>query len=306
MNKFNKDRSRTAARRFRSDITAIIYNGLVHDVPKHKVYAQIRKELTYFASENPGIQLREKGYLWATALKGYSLSAKQAHLGLKKAKGASTYQERLEKRSKAAFDVVKRNLINATLLSKAENDVINRIEARYKAAELTGKMSESIFFLCDAHVPCAKDHEMYQGRVYIKENWELDVDDPATAAKINAYLHNHPLMKTQTLEWVVGEKSENKDPSPYLITRPNCKHHMIPVSIDEVLHSSTKKLLMKHKLIYKHQEERNDADRYYRAYKERSETLRDLWKVMPNESLAKEIAETNKLRQKWARLADRA
>lgn len=306
MKKFNKDRSRTAAKRFRADISAIIYNSLVHDVPKHKAYGLIKREIAYFTVENPGISLKERGYLWATSLKMYTLCSKQAHFGLKKAKSAITYQERLEKRSNAAFDAIKRNLIGSTALSKAENDIMNRIEARVKEENLFESGKDSIFFLCDVHEPCAKDHEMYQGRLYIREDWENYVDDPAVAAKINAYLHNHPLMKTQTLEWVLGLRSENKDPSPYLIRRPNCKHHLEPVSIEEVLHGSVRKLLMSKKMIHKHEPDRNAAERPYRAYKERLETLHALWRVMPSERLGKEIAETKRLASKWGKLADRA
>ena len=302
MAKYNKDRSRTASKQFKTDVTGIIYNSLVHDVPKHKVYGLIKREIAYFASENPGITLQEKGYLWSTALKMYSLSAKQAHFGLKQARRASTYQERLEKRSIAAFDVIKRNLIAGTSLSKATNDVINRVEARAKTADLEEKGEGSVFFLCDVHEPCAADHQAYQGRLYIKEDWELEVDDPKLAGEINAYLHNHPIMKTQTLEWVLGQKSSNKEPSPYLITRPNCKHHLMPVPVEEVLHGSVRKLLMSKKMIHKHEPERNAAERPYRAYKDRLDTLHNLWKVMPNEKLGKEISETNRLMKKWGRM----
>lgn len=302
MKRLNKDRSRTAAKRFRTDITAIIYNGLTHNVPKRKVYQQIKREIAYFASENPGITFVERGYLWNTSLRLYSLSAKQAHFRLKQAKSGKTYQEILEKRSIAAFEVVKRNLIGSTVLSKAENDIINRIEARYKLEELQEIGKDSIFFLCDAHEPCAEDHKMYQGRLYIKEDWENYVDDPVVAGEINAYLHNHPVMQHQTLEWVIGERSENKDPSPYLLRRPNCKHRLEPVSIEEVLGASVRNLLIKKKMIHHHEPDRSAADRPYRAYKERLDTLHELYKVMPSEKLGKEIAETSKLAKKWGKM----
>ena len=299
MERFSKDRSKSAAKRFRTDITAIVYNGLVHDVPKHKVYGQIKAEINYFTSKTPGMTYRERGYLWATSLKAYSLCAKQAYYGLKKAKSAPTYQERLENRSNEAFKAIKTNFIGSTALSKATNDIINRVESRYKLSELDKNEGNSIFFLCDVHEPCADDHKNYQGRLYIKEDWELYVDDPVVAAKINAYLHNHPIMKTQTLEWVLGKKSSNKEASPYLITRPNCKHHLIPVSIDEVLSGSVKSLLKAKKLIHRHEPEQSAAERPYRAYKERLDTLHELYKVMPSEKLGKEIAETSKMAKKW-------
>ncbi len=302
MKRFNKDRSRTAAKRYRTDITAIIYNGLTHDVPKRKVYQQIKREIAYFASENPGIQVVEKAYLWNTSLKMYTLSAKQAHFGLKQAKSGKTYEEVLKKRSIASFDVIKRNLIGSSELSKVENDIINRIESRWKMSELEEIGKDSIFFLCDAHEPCADDHKLYQGRLYIRENWENYVDDPEVAEKINAYLHNHPYMKKQTLEWVLGYKSENKEPSPYLIRRPNCKHRLEPVSIEEVLGASTRTLLMRKKMIHKHEKDQSAADRSYRAYSERLETLHALYRVMPSEKLGQEIKETSSLAKKWSRM----
>ena len=302
MKRFNKDRSRAATKRFDTDISAIIYSGLVHDVPKRKVYAQIRREVAFLASECPGISIIEKGYLWSTALRAYSLSAKQAHFGLKKAKSGINYQKRLKMRSETAFKAVKHNLIASNELTKAENDVLNRIEAREKMSELENLGKESIFFLCDVHESCASDHKLYQGRLYIRENWELYVDDPQLAAQVNAYLHNHPYMRKQTLEWVLGLRSDNKDPSPYLVRRPNCKHKLVPVTIEEVLHSSVRKLLHTKKLIHDNEADRSAADRPYRAYKERLDTLKELWKVMPNEMLGKEIAETKKLAVKWGRI----
>lgn len=308
--RLNKEHSRSVALRFKTEITALIYNSLVHDVPKHRVYGQIKREIAYFANGNPGISLKEKGYLWATALKIYSNCSKQAYSGLKNAKYEKTYAERVEKRSKAAFEVIKRNLINSTELSKAENDVLTRIETRYKDAKIDEMLksdTKRVFYLCDMHENCAKDHAAYQGRLYIREDWELYVDDKEVASKINAYLHNHPEMKVETLEWVLGYKSANKAESPYLVRRPNCKHQIVPIRTEEVLGMSVKKLLTKNNMIHKHPEPRqNDPERLYRAYRERKEALQALWQIAPSEILGKELSETKHLEKKWARMRSRA
>ena len=306
MKKFNKDRSRAAAKRFRTDISAIIYNSLVHDAPKWKVYGLIKREIAYFSSESGGFGFKEKGLLWSTSLRMYTLCSKQAYLGLKKSKRAATYQERLKLRSIAAFDAIKEQLIDGRELPKAENLVMNRLESAQKDAEVREMLKlekEDVFYLCDVHEPCAKDHAAWQGRVYIRADWELLVDDPEEASHIRAYLHNHP--GVVSVEWVLGLTNDPK--SPYLVRRPNCKHKLTPVSTEQVLGASVKKLLIRNKLIHKHEEvSYNDPIRFYRAYRERLDTLRDLYDIMPNEKLGKEIKETNSLVKKWARLVGRA
>lgn len=306
MKTYNKDRLRSASRRYKADISGIIYNSLVHDVPKHKVYGLIKREIAYFAKESDGLSFKNKGLLWSTSVKLYSLCSKQAYLGLKNSKKASTYQERVKMRSESAFEAVKNNLIIGWLLPKALLSVENRLESDYKDAQIDEMLSsetERVFYLCDMHEPCASDHAKWQGKLYIRKDWEEMISDVVLGAKIQAYLHNHP--DVRTVEWALGLDG-SKD-SPYLMRRPNCKHQLVPISTEDVLGSSVKKLLIKEKLIKKHERDSyNDPVRYYRAYKDRLETLRDLWDIAPSEKLGKEISETNRDMKKWARLVNRA
>ena len=97
-----------------------------------------------------------------------------------------------------------------------------------------------VFYLCSYHEKPALDHKDYQGKLYIDRYWRsavLQYSELAwLEAPIDAYIKNH---KIQTMQEVVGG-------TPYLTTRPYCKHFFIPVDIWTVLTSSLSAIKREH------------------------------------------------------------
>jgi hypothetical protein len=90
-----------------------------------------------------------------------------------------------------------------------------------------------VFFLCSKHKGvCAKDHTAYQGKIYVDRFWRSRVSDAGYAKRIQDYIDTHNI---QTVQWVMHAPV-------YMCTRPNCKHKLIGVRIDDVLNKSLTEL----------------------------------------------------------------
>ena len=161
------------------------------------------------------------------------------------------------------------------------------IEDRKKRAYIYDLKSKGIFYLSSFHKDCAKDHEAFQGKIYVSESWE-ERCKPEEADKIRAYIKNH---KCMTIEAVTNAPV-------YLMTRPNCRHFFISVGVEEVLHSSAKKILKKHNLI-KPEGKNSYVYSQYRVYFERLKLLKQLRQECPCLILEKDIKETTKITKKW-------
>ena len=168
-----------------------------------------------------------------------------------------------------------------------KHQLVREIETREKNSYLGDLLSDGIFYLCSFHKDCAADHLDYQGKIYVSEDWEarcMDYD----RRRIATYIKNHDI---QTIEWVLGEPV-------YMTTRPNCRHYFVNLSVDEVLHSSVKKLLKTHNLI-SDSGERENWYYTYREYYERLRVLLELRSSIPCVELDEDIRRTRKLIKKW-------
>lgn len=182
------------------------------------------------------------------------------------------------------YEKIKRLMPN---LERFKHELVRNIEARDKNAYLGDLLSDGIFYLCSYHKDCAEDHVDYQGKIYVSEDWEARCYD-YDRKRIAAYIRNHDC---KTIEWVLGEPV-------YLLTRPNCRHYFTEMSVDEVLHSSVKKLLKKYDMISE-SGERSDSYYMYREYYERLRMLLELRDVCPCYKLEEDIRRTRKLIKKW-------
>lgn len=297
--KFNKDAARSVTNRFVADMTGIIYNGLVHNVPKNRTLRTLRNEIGWYSNKMGGISLLSQHRLWLSAVKSYQETAKTAYSSLRKTKSSINYQESLKKRSEGVFEALNKKVIETAELAKAGNFVLNEKEFNTKAQNLTQMFDESReseayspFYLSDSHANCAKDHLAYESRVYYDEKYEQFVTDESELAKIKAYIHNHKCMSVQA---VVGAPV-------WFTTRPNCKHRLVPVPVAEVLGSSIRKMQIKRKLIVKSVPISN-AETMSRAYFKKLLDYKALWDIMPNDQLATRMKQTKMLYKKWARLA---
>lgn len=89
----------------------------------------------------------------------------------------------------------------------------------------------TIFYLSSTHQNPAKDHEDWQGVIFVDRFWRDALSSSGHSdiiPSVEAYIRNRDV---QTVQWVVGAPV-------YLTTRPNCRHFFLPISINEALKSS--------------------------------------------------------------------
>ena len=118
------------------------------------------------------------------------------------------------------------------------NKVREHRNTRFRRAALrlglrNHRATGGVFFMSSWHNKCAEGHKAYQGQIYVDRFWRSTLqDDPDTYRAVEAYVRNHDLM---TVQEVVGAPV-------YLITRPYCKHYMIPLDTGTVLTSSANRI----------------------------------------------------------------
>ena len=109
------------------------------------------------------------------------------------------------------------NYLEMKLRTDIQNEITNNL---VKASTDAGL----IFFVASYYGDCAPDHADYQGKIYVVDGWET-IAPKKRHDEIDAYIKAHKIM---TVEEVTNT-------APYLTTRPNCRHFLQPLSIDEVL-----------------------------------------------------------------------
>jgi len=96
-----------------------------------------------------------------------------------------------------------------------------------------GVETRQLFYVCDTYSDCANDHQDYQGQLYYDEKvWKK-------IPRTNQY-YEQLSAAIKKCKASITEVTENK---PWLTTRPNCRHRLIPVAIDDVVHLSKKEIL---------------------------------------------------------------
>lgn len=266
--------------------TAIIGNGLVHRVPKQKCLKLIRKELDRVSSY-ANLSLKEKHSLWLDSYARYNKVSKQSFSSLRKSGAYELeYDDELKLRKNIVYGYLRKQF---DVLEHNKNELANEYEYRAKDDEVRGLLeSGSIFYLCSSHINPAKDHADWEGKIYVDEDW-MDKCEDSDKKRIAAYIRNHKIVSVQ---WVTGAPV-------WLVYRPNCKHYLIPVSVDEVLGNSAKKLLKEHDMYMENEPEQSYEYGQYKTYYERSKMLQYLKKMFDAEDLDKDLRNTNKLVKKW-------
>ena len=161
--------------------------------------------------------------------------------------------------------------------------------------------SEGIFcWICDEYSDSADDHADFQGRKYIDEDW-ASMCNPDEVDAIQNYIDSNGIL---TKQYVTGAPI-------YLTTRPNCRHVMMPITLEQFLESSIEdaiKAVGGHQGVYKGTEEYEATqrqrynERQIRKYKERLGNLQTAQANAPK-SMKKEfdgaIKEMNGMVRKW-------
>ncbi len=111
-----------------------------------------------------------------------------------------------------------------------------------------------VFYICSVHSNPAADHKDLQGKIYVDRFWRSITDNDKRVA---AYIRNHD---TVTVQDVIKEPN-------YLITRPHCKHYMIPLDTEEVLGSSVNKIIKEHRGVRAPEHNINYRKKYYKLRK---------------------------------------
>lgn len=88
-----------------------------------------------------------------------------------------------------------------------------------------------IFFIASAHADCADDHIDYQGKIYVKEDWQRYIK-PERIDEIQSFINKNNIA---TMEWVISKPV-------YFTTRPNCRHYFRPITIEQALNKSLNEL----------------------------------------------------------------
>lgn len=281
------------------DVFGIISNGLLHHTPKHKMLAQMRKELR-LVSVQLGLSDPEINQIWTMLYAQYLEVSRKTFSTLRKIElkfgKKEDYEESLVQRRAVIYSSI-RVKIQQNDLIKAANELTYQYEYRMKHNEifesgglLDDDSLDSPFFLASSHPKPAKDHADWEGKVYYDEDWEEkgNYSDQDKIA-IRAYIRNH---KLRSVQWVVG-------PPVYFVTRRNCRHYLKHLPLDEVLHSSAKKLLKTHKMYMKDEEPVSKDVLVYREYYNRLKVEEALQVLVPNEKLELDIKKDRKLLDKW-------
>ena len=136
-----------------------------------------------------------------------------------------------------------------------------------------GKLAKIVFYICNVFADSADDHAKWQGKMYYDERWESFVEDKETQKKIRGLIRKK---RMKSVQWV-------KDKPIYLTTRPNCRHRLSPISINQA-GLSTEKVLndlnLKAKTYktdnYKATQQQRYNERMIRKYKARAESNKKL------------------------------
>ena len=154
-----------------------------------------------------------------------------------------------------------------------------------------------VFYVCSFFGDCAKDHADYQGKYYYDEDWHSFGYDEETSKQIQEYID---LNNIESYQSVV-------DNEPFLTTRPNCRHTLRPVVLDDVFTHTDKQMTEEYgirKGTYKDSnyvdlQNQRKNERVIRNYKTRLEEHKLMYKQNPNPTLKNQIDKDRTLIKKW-------
>lgn len=250
---------------------AIIYR----DVLQHKPIREIHRNLLK-ATINPNKTML--AYMFKVADKAKKFD-----------KGAGAYYSiGLDVLAVAIVRMISVDAVNhkATVIADSE---VKKYESEQKAEILVNSWKENrstghIFYIASKHADSAKDHEPWQGKVYVDRYWHnYDTD-----GRLGKYIRDHDI---RTVQWVTGKPI-------WFVTRPNCRHYFTSYSIDQVLAGKF------------HIPNRKIGDRRLQTpagvnveyYENRLVMLQGLYRQYKTDLLRKQIEKTKLLISKWKKV----
>lgn len=94
----------------------------------------------------------------------------------------------------------------------------------------SGKISKQVFYICDVFTNSADDHADWQGKMYYDERWKDFITNDNAIKEIQGIINKK---RMKTVQYIRGKPI-------YLTTRPNCRHRLVPISLEQAGLSSDK------------------------------------------------------------------
>lgn len=186
----------------------------------------------------------------------------------------------------ALFDLFKRDksnekakkIINQRTQTVAEREKEDAIDNFIDKSRDNGEW----FYLASSHDDCAADHLAYQGKLYVDEKAPEDVIE--YARKKGLY----------TVQWVMNGPA-------WFITRPNCRHFFVSLTLKQVMKNSVKKLKKRYNThsMEGHKALATPKTEAIAEYEDRLKLLKKLYNEYPTDTLKAEILKTEMLLKKW-------
>ncbi len=250
---------------------AIIYN----DTIKHKSIKDIHKNLLK-VTINPN-----------KVLLGYMV--KLANRVKKLDKGAGQYYETgLDVLAVSILNLFNKQAVNYDA-TKIVHYEVRKFESEQKIEILDNQWKENrkngqIFYVASSHRDSAKDHENWQGRIYVDRYWHnYDTD-----GRLGKYIKENGI---RTVQWVTGAPV-------YFITRPNCRHYFTTYTVDQILDGNY--TIPHRKIGDKRLQTPREANLQY--YEDRLRLYTTMYKKYQTDILKKQIQKTKLLIAKWKKV----
>ena len=246
---------------------AIIYRGCIDKDPVRKIHKAL-----YDATINRKTPYTDK-YLLAYAIKLTNKAKKVSADGSGMLAMALFSMFKRENANEKAKKII--NQRTQTVAEKEKADAIDDFIDK-------SRDKDEWFYLASSHDDCAKDHLPYQGKLYVDEKAPDDIID--YARKKGLY----------TVQWVM-------DAPAYFITRPNCRHFFVSLSLRQVTGKSLKKLKKMHRThsMEGHKALATPKTEAINEYTDRLKMLRALNAEYPTDTLKADILKTEMLLKKW-------
>ena len=175
----NDKAMRSLMARANRDMLVLAYKGAIYDTNVKKLAKALKDtSMKYVASELYSSYVGEDRY----AVKAYREATDGCQLGLlavafavylsffRYLRKVVVSQGTKEDKAKMAFLMVKR-VKPYELVRKEISKKLMGIDTMEKKYRIEDALQDGIFFLVSKHDDCAKDHEDYQGKIYVNENW---------------------------------------------------------------------------------------------------------------------------------------
>lgn len=149
-----------------------------------------------------------------------------------------------QKRADAVYAVLRKD---TPVMEHVKNDLVNNIEYRKKHKDLVLMLRDegNKFFYCTVLKDAAADHAGYQGKFYYNDQGDFNDEE-------REYIKEVGML---SVENVTLDK-------PYLTTRRNCRHRLVPVSFSEVQKGYSESEKSFHEISYEEEQYRFYRDRY--------------------------------------------